>query len=119
MYGNNQNSGHQNMQYSGHSQHHPGSNNYQQNYQTGYSQAAPHPQQYQGQEMVIGGNGQQYGQMAAPGPINMKQPASLIQPPALNVEETINTNSQFLPQRGNQMAISNNDNSEFDMYPQQ
>ena len=86
MYGSNQNSGHQHMQYSGHSQHHANSNNFQQGYQGGYAPAAP--QQYQNQEMVIGGNGQQYGQMAAPGPsthINMKQPASLIQPPALNV----------------------------------
>ena len=63
---------------------------------------------------------QPFSQFAAPNSINVNQPISLIQPPALNVEETINTNSQFLPQRGQgQMTVSNNDNSEFDMNPQQ
>lgn len=47
--------------------------------------------------------------------IHLAQPPSLIQPPALNVEENINTNSQFLQQR-DMMATSNNQHSEFDGY---
>jgi hypothetical protein len=48
----------------------------------------------------------------------MNQNAALIQPPALNVEENMDTNSQFFPQRA-PMTMSNNQHSEFDGYHNQ
>jgi hypothetical protein len=85
----------------------------------GYTQQ-PHPYsnyqqpQYHQQEMMNPpqGRSSQYGQYGQPYPgknMQLPQPPTLIQPPALNVEETINTNSQFLPQRG-PMTVSNNQN---------
>lgn len=44
--------------------------------------------------------------------------AALMQPPALNAEEPMDTNSQFFQQRG-PMTMSNNQHSEFDGYQQQ
>jgi hypothetical protein len=41
-----------------------------------------------------------------------------MQPPALNAEEPMDTNSQFFHQRG-PMTMSNNQHSEFDAYHQQ
>ena len=72
-------------------QHGPIPSNYAPQHQQAHPQAAP----------------QQFGSYAGPGAVGGKAP--LIQPPALNVEENINTNSQFLGQKGgNPMSVSNN-----------
>jgi len=115
MYSGNPNGNNPNMQYSNHSQNKPNPQMHQQPYNQGYPPAAAHPQQFPPQEMMATGPGPM-NQYAAPIQAGHKQPVSLIQPPALNVEENINTNSQFLPQRGNPPQ---NDNSEFDINPQQ
>lgn len=49
---------------------------------------------------------------------SMATPPSLMQPPALNLEGDMATNSQFIQQRG-QMRASNNNHSEFDTYHNQ
>jgi hypothetical protein len=79
-------------------------------------QGVNHPQSYlqphdpgqNPQRGSIKGNNYQY-----PG-----KSAMLMQPPALNLEEPMDTNSQFFPQRG-PMTMSNNQHSEFDTYHQQ
>ena len=94
---------------------------YQQQHQhhEGFQQQGLHPPSHQFPVHEMQNNGaapQQYAQHQGG---MLKPPASLMQPPALNVEENMNTNSQFLPQRQTQMAISNNENSDQDNYPQQ
>lgn len=93
-------------------QHHPHSS-YQQN-----------PPQYPVQDMNNLNQGRssqnnQYGQPYPNKNMQLAQPPALIQPPALNVEDTMNTNSQFIQQRQPQMRSSNNQHSEFDTYHNQ
>lgn len=85
-----------------------------------YHPQGNYPQHYHNQDTPAQEQVWQHslGQHAQPYPNknpHLAQPPSLIQPPALNVEENINTNSQFLPQR-DMMAASNNDHSEFEGY---
>lgn len=80
----------------------------QQQYQA-YSNPAHYPPQNYQQPNVPRGNqaGYQYQYNAA-----------LMQPPSLNQEETLDTNSQMYQQRGS-MTQSNNEQSDYDTYHQQ
>ena len=98
----------------------PVMSNSQYNPQNAYHQAASHSQ---AQHYQMSG-GEMYNQNAMRNPSQSSNygqqqftnaNAALIQPPALNVEENIDTNSQlFPPRQPKPMTISNNENSEFD-----
>lgn len=98
-------------------------------YQVYPPQPIPAPQYRQAYQGNMNAHGQPYmpppdmqngqrGSHAGATYQNMGKNAALMQPPSLNVDEPIDSNSQFFQQQRGPMTMSNNQHSEFDTYHQ-